>query len=36
MGKSFDKSYQSYKTDKVAQKKKVKHTKMTPYKRTKV
>lgn len=37
MGKSFnDKSYQTYKSDKITQKKKVKHRKMEPYKRTKV
>lgn len=36
MGKSFnDKTYQTYKADKVT-KKKVKHSKMEPYKRTKV
>ena len=37
MGKSFnDKTYQTYKSDKVTNKKKVKHSKMEPYKRTKV
>lgn len=37
MGKSFnDKSYQTYKSDKITNKKKVRHSKMTPYKRTKV
>ena len=37
MGKSFnDKTYQTYKADKVANKKKVRHSKMEPYKRTKV
>lgn len=37
MRKSFnDKSYQTYKSDKITTKKKVKHSKMEPYKRTKV
>ena len=36
MGKSFnDKTYQTYKSEKVT-KKKVKHSKMEPYKRTKI
>ena len=36
MGKSFnDKTYQTYKSDNVTKKKKVKHSKMEPYKRTK-
>lgn len=36
MGKSFnDKSYQTHKSDKIT-KKKAKHVKMEPYKRTKV
>ena len=37
MGKSFnDKTYQTYKADIVANKKKVRLSKMEPYKRTKV
>lgn len=37
MGKSFnDKTYQTYKSEKVTKKSKVKHSKMEPYKRTKV
>ena len=36
MGKSFnDRTYQTYKADKVTNKKKVRHSKMEPYKRTK-
>ena len=37
MGKSFnDKSYQTYKSDKITRKKVEHKKKMTPYKRTKV